>query len=77
MSGSTLSRVLALIDLNASCSKISRRFGLILDAKGEDEAWDYLERMVNDHRLTKKGLDGARELYKRIGDGTVHEGEGN
>ena len=66
MSGSTLSRVIAHIDLNASCSKISRRFRLILEQRGEEDAWKYLEDMVYAHRLTQKGLDRARELYAGI-----------
>lgn len=68
MSGLTLSRVLALIDLSATCSKISRRFGLILEQRGEQEAWDYLKQMVVERRITQKGFDDARKIFERIGD---------
>lgn len=67
MSGSTLSRVLALIDLNATCAKISRRFGLILAQRGENAAWKYLQEQVDDHHVTKKGFESAKKLYEGNG----------
>ena len=77
MSGSTLSRVIAHIDLNASCSKISRRFRLILEKRGEEDAWKYLEKQVKDKHLTQKGLDRARELYAGIGSEDVPGSKGD